>query len=104
MATPAEIQAAMDAVPRPMPWPPWWAISTLRPSPPPKRPSEPPGPPPEGSQSDLTAAEPECLPAITEAVEAPAGGVGFHFDVEFQRRRWWWWRLKGSGWAGRLSR
>ena len=31
--TPAQIQQAMDTVGRPMPYTPWWAISTLRPSP-----------------------------------------------------------------------
>jgi hypothetical protein len=96
----SELQQALDAVRRPSSFPPWWAISTLRPLPPPTQ-------PPAALRTDLAPIEPERLPAIAEAptpVEAPADGVGFRFDVEFQRRRWWWWRLKGSGWAGRLGR
>jgi hypothetical protein len=109
--TPAELAKAIAAAP-PTSWRlfepfPTSLVPPREHAPPPVRPSEPLEPPPEPPRGELTAVEPEYLPAVPEpptTVEKAAGGVGFHFDISVSRRRWWWWRLKGSGWAGRLGR
>lgn len=95
MATPAEIQAAMDAVPRPMSWPPWWAISTLRPSQP-LKPSQPPQEPvggavvASGRYSRVCCAE--CSAAIPEAsTDAERlAGISMRLDISVWRLPYVW--------------
>jgi len=104
--TPAQIQAAMDGVDRPMPWTPWWAISTLRPTrhseiksvssamaeiTSEKKSQQPSAP---LSRDIVPDPNPEYPPAIPEAPRAERlGGVTVQLDVAVERRRTFWWRL-----------
>jgi hypothetical protein len=92
--TPAQIQAAMDDVCRPLPYTPWWAVSTLRPSP--RKPSNT-GivRPPEPLSGDIVPDPiPEYPPAISKPpVAAERLGVTVQLDVAAERRRSFWWRL-----------
>jgi hypothetical protein len=99
--TPAELQQAMDAY-RPMPYTPWWAISTLRPSLPPVRSSKPVSdaatPSESTAASDVIVAS-ESITATGAGNPARFGnlpqsdsarGVAVQLDIRFWRGRWWW--------------
>jgi hypothetical protein len=100
--TPTQLQQAMDAS-RPMPYTPWWAISTLRP-PPPVRPSEPPKPPPTEIVRTTSYQAPEAPAAVEDTSYLPSGQITSEvvpvwqalLDVSVWRSRPLWWRLAAS--------
>jgi hypothetical protein len=108
VVTAAQIQAAMDTVPRPMPYTPWWAISTLRPTRPPEikgylasgqitseKQSQQPSAP---VSRDIV---PDPIPEYPQAISEPHRaterlGVTMQLDIAMERRRSFWWRLKSK--------
>jgi hypothetical protein len=83
----------MDAY-RPMPFPPWWAISTLRPSMPSQRPQVPVSRD-IAADPNLGEASSEALTAAPEAAEVKPVWQAL-LDISVYRRRPWFWRLAAS--------
>jgi hypothetical protein len=114
--TPAELQAAMDAVPRPMPYTPWWAVSTLRPSIPSPQVDQNPHRAGFALSRDVVADPDRGAPIITEAPvvistggnnleDEPVllGGVTATLDITIWRTRFFW-RLLVKAAIRRLGR
>jgi hypothetical protein len=94
VVTPSQVQQAMDSVPRPMLWPPWWAISTLRPSPPKPQPVVSQRLSVPVSRDIVPDPTPEYPQAISEPYRATERlGVTMQLDVAVERRRSFWWKL-----------